>query len=66
MGFVGRGCCKVGEVYRWGVVGTGATPKERRKHAISRLALLAPVKTNKFQTGSEKGVGSGTNLNPIS
>ena len=48
MGFVGRGCCKVGEVYRWGVVGTGATPKERRKHAISRLALLAPVKTNKL------------------
>ena len=26
MGFVGRGCCKVGEVYRWGVVGAGAAP----------------------------------------
>ena len=28
MGFVGRGCCKVGEVYRWGVVGAGAAPIE--------------------------------------
>ena len=43
MGFVGRGCCKVGEVYRWGVVGAGAAPikfKSKISYLGKKVSIL--------------------------